>query len=46
MPQTMDRRKHQITFLAFHAKAHEQELKNMWASSKNARQASRNKYGF
>jgi proline-rich protein PRCC len=41
-----DRRKHQITFLAQQAKAHEQDLQNGWADSRFKRQQAKNRYGF
>jgi len=40
------KRKHQITYLAFEAKAREQELKNQWAQNHANKRATNNKYGF
>lgn len=42
----MVKRKHQITYLAFEAKAREQELKNQWAQNRANKMATKNKYGF
>ncbi|ODM92139.1 Proline-rich protein PRCC [Orchesella cincta] len=42
----MVKRKHQITYLAFEAKAREQELKNQWAVNRANKMATKNKYGF
>lgn len=42
----MTKRKHQITYLAFEAKAREQELKNQWAQNRANKMATKNKYGF
>ncbi|GAB6018752.1 hypothetical protein CHUAL_000425 [Chamberlinius hualienensis] len=45
-PSAQHRRKHQITYLAYQAKARELELKNQWASNRFTKQQTRAKYGF
>jgi len=40
------KRKHQITYLAFEAKAREQELQNTWAQNRASRRQTQSKYGF
>ncbi|XP_046403916.1 proline-rich protein PRCC [Ischnura elegans] len=45
-PTTQQRRKHQITYLAFQAKERELELKNQWAQNKMSRKQTQAKYGF
>lgn len=45
-PTTQQRRKHQITYLAFQAKEHELELKNQWANNRMSRKQTQAKYGF
>jgi len=42
----MQKRKHQITYLAVEAKAREQELQAQWATGRENRRAGRMKYGF
>jgi proline-rich protein PRCC len=42
----LERRRHQITYLANQAKAREVELKNFWAESAAARRQTKMKYGF
>ncbi|EGD83289.1 hypothetical protein PTSG_03899 [Salpingoeca rosetta] len=46
VPKGMERRKHQITYLAAEARAREQELQTKWAHSAAARRAARQRYGF
>ncbi|XP_065218340.1 proline-rich protein PRCC [Planococcus citri] len=45
-PSTLSKRKHQITYLAFQAKAREQELKNFWAQNRLTKKQTQQKYGF
>lgn len=45
-PTSQQKRKHQITYLAFQAKEHELELKNQWASNRMSRKQTQAKYGF
>lgn len=45
-PSTQEKRKHQITYLAFQAKERELELKNAWAANRVTRQQTQSKYGF
>jgi len=45
-PTTQQRRKHQITYLAFQAKERELELKNQWAQNRLTRRQTQSKYGF
>lgn len=40
------KRKHQITYLAYQAKAQELELKNQWAQNRMTRKQTQQKYGF
>ena len=40
------RRKHQMTYLAFQAKQRELELKNQWAANRATQRETRKKYGF
>lgn len=40
------KKKHQITYLAYQAKANEAELQAMWSANRNSRQQTQNKYGF
>ncbi|XP_014240255.1 proline-rich protein PRCC [Cimex lectularius] len=42
----MSKRKHQITYLAQHAKANELELQNQWANNRMTRKQTQAKYGF
>lgn len=45
-PSTQERRKHQITYLAFQAKEQELELQNQWANNRMSRRQTQSKYGF
>nr|XP_018908375.1 PREDICTED: proline-rich protein PRCC [Bemisia tabaci]XP_018908376.1 PREDICTED: proline-rich protein PRCC [Bemisia tabaci] len=45
-PSTMEKRKHQITYLAHQAKENELELKNTWANNRQTRKQTQAKYGF
>lgn len=45
-PSLQQRRKHQITYLAYQARLNEQELKNQWALNKVSRKQTQAKYGF
>uniref|UniRef100_T1JFS4 Proline-rich protein PRCC n=1 Tax=Strigamia maritima TaxID=126957 RepID=T1JFS4_STRMM len=45
-PSAQQRRKHQITYLAFQAKERELELKNQWAENRLTRKQTQSKYGF
>lgn len=45
-PTTQQRRKHQITYLAFQAKENELELKNQWSQNRMSRKQTQSKYGF
>lgn len=45
-PSSQQRRKHQITYLAFQAKAQELELQNQWANNRMSRRQTQSKYGF
>ena len=45
-PGTGTRKKHQITYLAYQAKANEAELQAMWAANRQSRRATQSKYGF
>ncbi|CAD0194528.1 unnamed protein product [Chrysodeixis includens] len=45
-PTTQQRRKHQITYLAFQAKANEAELQNQWANNRMSKRQTQAKYGF
>ncbi|CAH1398747.1 unnamed protein product [Nezara viridula] len=42
----VERRKHQITYLASQAKEKEMELRNQWANSRMTRKQTQSKYGF
>ncbi|GIY12558.1 proline-rich protein PRCC [Caerostris extrusa] len=46
MPTTQQKRKHQITYLAFQAKERELDLKNQWASNRQTKRETQAKYGF
>ncbi|XP_076443325.1 proline-rich protein PRCC-like [Babylonia areolata] len=46
MPSTQQRRKKQITYLAFQAKERELELKNAWSQNRMTKNQARSKYGF
>ncbi|CAB3240141.1 unnamed protein product [Arctia plantaginis] len=45
-PTSQQRRKHQITYLAYQAKANEAELQNQWANNKMSKRQTQAKYGF
>lgn len=45
-PGAGTRKKHQITYLAYQAKANEQELQAMWAANRHTRRQTQSKYGF
>ncbi|CAH2049899.1 unnamed protein product, partial [Iphiclides podalirius] len=45
-PTHMQKRKHQITYLAHRAKANEIELQNKWANNRMSKRQSQSKYGF
>lgn len=45
-PSSQQKRKHQITYLAFQAKEQEQELQNQWANNKMTKKQTQSKYGF
>lgn len=45
-PTTQQRRKHQITYLAYQAKANEAELQNQWANNRMSKRQTQAKYGF
>ena len=42
----VQKKKHQITYLAAQAKAREVDLKNQWAANKVSRKTTQAKYGF
>jgi len=42
----MQKKKHQITYLAFEAKAREQELQAQWAQNRATKRQTQMKYGF
>lgn len=42
----VQKKKHQITYLAAQAKAREVDLKNQWAQNKSTRRQTQAKYGF
>lgn len=46
MPTQQQKRKHQITYLAFQAKEREMDLKNQWAMNSRTRRETQAKYGF
>lgn len=46
MPTQQQKRKHQITYLAFQAKEREMDLKNQWALNSRTRRETQAKYGF
>ncbi|KAK3585289.1 hypothetical protein CHS0354_040236 [Potamilus streckersoni] len=46
LPSSQQRRKHQITYLAFQAKERELELKNQWALNRQTKRQTQSKYGF
>lgn len=45
-PGAGTKKKHQITYLAYQAKANEQELQAMWANNRQSRRQTQSKYGF
>lgn len=45
-PGAGTKKKHQITYLAYQAKANEQELQAMWAANRQSRRQTQSKYGF
>lgn len=45
-PGAGTRKRHQITYLAYQAKANEQELQAMWAANRQSRRQTQSKYGF
>ena len=45
-PSAMAKRKHQLTYLAHHAKLNEVKLKDEWAQGRINRDQARSKYGF
>ncbi|CAL1263183.1 unnamed protein product [Larinioides sclopetarius] len=46
MPTQQQKRKHQITYLAFQAKERELDLKNEWSLNRRTRRETQAKYGF
>lgn len=46
MPTSQQKRKHQITYLAFQAKEREMDLKNQWSLNSRTRRETQAKYGF
>lgn len=46
MPTMQQKRKHQITYLAYEAKERELELKNQWAENRFTKKQTQSKYGF
>ncbi|KAG8189236.1 hypothetical protein JTE90_013764 [Oedothorax gibbosus] len=46
MPTQQQKRKHQITYLAFQAKERELDLKNQWSLNNRTRRETQAKYGF
>ncbi|GFR59306.1 proline-rich protein PRCC-like, partial [Elysia marginata] len=46
MPTAQQRRKKQITYLAYQAKERELELKNTWAQNRMTKKQTQSKYGF
>ncbi|XP_068626384.1 proline-rich protein PRCC [Battus philenor] len=45
-PTHLQKRKHQITYLAHQAKANEVELQNKWANNRMSKRQTQSKYGF
>ncbi|CAK1601602.1 unnamed protein product [Parnassius mnemosyne] len=45
-PSNMQKRKHQITYLAHQAKVNEIELQNTWANNRMTKRKTQSKYGF
>ncbi|EDO32056.1 predicted protein [Nematostella vectensis] len=46
MPTSQQRRKHQITYLAFQAKEKEFELRQQWSANRQTKRQTQSKYGF
>ncbi|XP_065060322.1 proline-rich protein PRCC-like [Rhopilema esculentum] len=46
MPSSQQRKKHQITYLAFQAKEREAELRKSWAANQQTKRQTQQKYGF
>jgi len=46
LPTSQQKRKKQITYLAFQAKEKEMELKNQWAMNRQTKMQTQSKYGF
>lgn len=46
MPTAQQRRKHQITYLAYQAKERELELRQQWSANRQTRRQTQSKYGF
>ena len=46
MPSQTEKRKHQITYLAYQAKEREHELQMSWAAGAAARSQAKSRYGF
>ncbi|XP_028411261.1 proline-rich protein PRCC-like isoform X2 [Dendronephthya gigantea] len=46
LPSSQQRRKHQITYLAFQAKEKEWELRNQWSANRQTKRQTQSKYGF
>lgn len=46
MPTQLQKRKHQITYLAYQAKERELDLKNQWSLNRRTRRETQAKYGF
>ncbi|KAJ7380250.1 hypothetical protein OS493_010965 [Desmophyllum pertusum] len=46
MPTAQQRRKHQISYLAFQAKERELELRQQWSANRQTRRQTQSKYGF
>ena len=45
-PSGQQRRKHQLTYLAFQARQNDLELRNQWAANRATQRETRKKYGF
>jgi len=45
-PSGQSKRKHQITYLAYQAKANEQDLQNQWSQNRMTKRQTQSKYGF
>lgn len=46
LPRSQEKRKHQITYLAFQAKEREMQLRQSWAESRATKQQTQSRYGF